>query len=142
MHLRKIALELFERMYSVFTIIVNSADIGKSKPLTPTKAIANDSSKYLGHDNCDTLVRFESDRAREQRHERRSRPRGAIGDRTDQCGMDRKRVGNRVDKSHLRELRVHRRTMKQKYYEDKENLRFFCFYKGITQKYYNALREN
>lgn len=41
----------------------------------------------------------------------------------------------------LRELRKHQRSMKGKYYQNTENLLYFCFYKGLTEQYYKTLRQ-
>lgn len=49
-----------------------------------------------------------------------------------------RRVRNRDS---LRELRRHHRSMKQKYYENSDNLLYFCFYKGLTVKYYETLQQ-
>lgn len=50
------------------------------------------------------------------------------------CRRDRNR-------DNLRELRRHHRSMKDKYHQNSDNLLYFCFYKGITEKYYDTLRE-
>lgn len=49
--------------------------------------------------------------------------------------------GRRGDKNNLHEMRKHRRLMKMKYDENRDNLLYYCFYKGITDKYYNTLRQ-
>lgn len=41
----------------------------------------------------------------------------------------------------LREIRKQQRLMKIKYDLNKENLRYYCFYKRITDKYYQTLRK-
>lgn len=50
--------------------------------------------------------------------------------------------GGRGDKSRntLREIRKHQRIMKAKYYRNRDNLLFYCYYKGITAKYYQTLQ--
>lgn len=45
------------------------------------------------------------------------------------------------NRNNLREFRKHQRSMKMKYYENTENLRYFCFYKGLTEQYYQTLRQ-
>lgn len=46
------------------------------------------------------------------------------------------------NRDNIRELRKHQRSMKRKYHENNEDLRFYCFYKGITNKYYQTLRQS
>lgn len=46
------------------------------------------------------------------------------------------------NRDNLRELRRHHRTMKQKYYQNSDNLLYFCFYKGLTERYYDTLQQH
>lgn len=57
----------------------------------------------------------------------------------EQRGHDRIIVSGRGDKNNLRELRKHQRRMKLKYHKNPNNLLFYCYYKGITEKYYETL---
>lgn len=41
----------------------------------------------------------------------------------------------------LSEIRRHQRSMKLKYHQNRDNLLFYCFYKGISDKYYKTLQE-
>lgn len=52
-------------------------------------------------------------------------------------------VGGRGDTNRdtLREMRRHQRSMKLKYHKNSDSLLYYCFYKGITEKYYDTLRE-
>lgn len=43
--------------------------------------------------------------------------------------------------SSIREIRRHQRSMKMKYAKNRDNLLYFCYYKGITAKYYETLRQ-
>lgn len=52
-------------------------------------------------------------------------------------------IGGRGDKDRntLREIRKHQRSMKLKCKQNRDDLRYYCFYKGITEKYYSTLRQ-
>jgi len=51
------------------------------------------------------------------------------------CRRDRNR-------DNLREIRRHHRSMKEKYHQNSDNLLYYCFYKGLTEKYYETLRQH
>lgn len=52
-------------------------------------------------------------------------------------------VGGRGDRNsiNLSQMRKHRRDMKDKYYKNSEKLIFYCFYKGLNDRYYATLRQ-